>query len=83
MSVSLPGLDLVVEGTVTRVADAQTLHRLAESDAGPGGPATVGGNSIIAPYSAPSAGPPPWDLYTVTSVTAFNVATAELYGATR
>jgi hypothetical protein len=35
------------------------------------------------PYSAPSAGPPPWDLYVVTPVTAFGVATAEPYGATR
>ncbi len=31
----------------------------------------------------PSAGPPPWDLYSATPITIFGVATAEPYGATR
>nr|MBA3644450.1 pyridoxamine 5'-phosphate oxidase family protein [Chloroflexia bacterium] len=35
------------------------------------------------PYSAPSAGPPPWHLYRFTLHTAFGVATAEPSGATR
>jgi len=41
------------------------------------------GDALTAPFSAPSAGPPPWHLYLFTSHTAFGVATAEPYGATR
>ncbi len=39
--------------------------------------------AFTAAYSAPSAGPPPWDLYVVTPTTAFGVAGAEPCGATR
>ena len=39
--------------------------------------------AFTAPYSAPSAGPPPWYLYRLTFDTVFGVATAEPYGATR
>lgn len=83
VSVSLPGLDLVIEGTVARVTDEATLVRLAERYAAQGWPATVADGALTAPYSAPSAGPPPWDLYAITPVTAFGVASAEPYGATR
>src|SRR6266508_1109000 len=41
------------------------------------------GEAFTAPFSAPSAGPPPWHLYLFTFHTAFGVATAEPYGATR
>jgi hypothetical protein len=83
VSVSLPGLDLVIEGTARRVTDTPTLTRLAERYAAQGWPASVAGESFTAPYSAPSAGPPPWDLHVLTPVTAFGVAGAEPYGATR
>ncbi len=84
VSVALPDLDLVVEGTATRVTDGATVQRLAERYAAQGWPASVGeGATLTAPYSAPSAGPPPWHLYAITPVTAFGVATAEPYGATR
>jgi hypothetical protein len=83
VAVSLPGLDLVIEGTVARVTDEATLARLAERYAAQGWPATVDDGALTAPYSAPSAGPPPWDLYAITPVTAFGVATAEPHGATR
>jgi hypothetical protein len=83
VSIALPDLDLVIEGTATRVIDEATLARIAERYASAGWPATVGDGALTAPYSAPSAGPPPWDLYVVTPVTAFGVATAEPNGATR
>jgi hypothetical protein len=83
VSVSLPGLDLVIEGTVARVTDEATLARLAERYAAQGWPATVADGALTAPYSAPSAGPPPWHLYALTPMTAFGVATAEPNGATR
>ncbi|MDE3076009.1 MAG: pyridoxamine 5'-phosphate oxidase family protein [Chloroflexota bacterium] len=83
ISASLPGLDLVIEGRAARVTDQATLARLAERYAAQGWPATVGDGALTAPYSAPSAGPPPWDLYALELVRAFGLATAEPYGATR
>ncbi len=83
ISISLPDLDLVVEGTSAKVTDQATLTCLAEIFASQGWPATVGGGALTAPYSAPSAGPAPWDLYVVTPVTVFGVSTAEPHGATR
>ena len=83
VSIALPDLDLVIEGTAGRVTDEATLARIAERYASGGWPATVSDGAFTAPYSTPSAGPPPWDLYVVTPVTAFGVATAEPNGATR
>jgi hypothetical protein len=83
VSVALKGLDLVVEGRAVKVMDDATLQRLAKVFADQGWPATVQDGAFTAPYSAPSAGPPPWDLYVITPKTAFGVATAEPFGATR
>ena len=83
VSVSLTGIDLVFEGTAIRVADRPTLLRLAKRYADQGWPASVSGTAFTAEYSAPSAGPPPWNLYMVKPGTAFGVATAEPSGATR
>ena len=83
ISVTLPTLDLVVEGTTSRVTDQATLQRIAERYAAQGWPASASDDALTAAYSAPSAGPPPWNLYVVTPVTAVGVATAEPYGATR
>ena len=58
--------------------DADAARGLTETYA-----LVVEGDAFTAPYSAPSAGPPPWDLYEFTPKTAFGVATAEPYGATR
>jgi general stress protein 26 len=83
LSVSLKGLDLVVEGTAVRVTDNATLERLAKAYAAQGWPARVSDGAFTAEFSAPSAGRPPWYLYAVTPVTAFGVATEEPHGATR
>jgi len=83
LSVSLKGLDLVVEGKAVRITDRPTLLRLAQRYAAQGWPASVSGEALTAEYSAPSAGPPPWNLYLVRPATAFGVATAEPWGATR
>jgi len=82
-SVSLAGIDLVVEGSAVRITDRPTLLRLAQRYAAQGWPASVRGEALTAKYSAPSAGPPPWNLYLVRPTTAFGVATAEPWGATR
>ena len=83
ISVALPDLDLVVEGTATRVTDEVTLERLAKAYADQGWPASAKDGAITAEYSAPSAGPPPWELYEMMPKTAFGVATKEPHGATR
>jgi len=82
-SVTLPDLDLVMEGTAARVTDEATLQRLAQAYAAQGWPARASDGALTAEYSAPSAGPPPWFLYVLTPTTAFGVATAEPHGATR
>jgi hypothetical protein len=74
--VSLPGLDLVVEGTAAKVTDDATLQRLAERYAAQGWPARAENGALTAPYMAQSGGPPPWYLYVVTPITAFGVGTA-------
>lgn len=84
ISAALRGIDLVFEGEATRVTDGPTLERLAELYRTQGGwPAEVAGDAFTAPYSAPSAGPPPWYLYRVTFHTVFGVAGEEPHGATR
>jgi hypothetical protein len=83
VTVSLDDIDLVIEGTARRVTDPATLERLASLYRDQGWPAEVSGDTFTAPYSAPSAGPPPWFLYEIEPVTAFGVATTEPGGAMR
>jgi hypothetical protein len=83
ISVSLQGIDLVVEGMAERVTDDATLQRLARRYNDQGWPASVKDAAFTADYSAPSAGPPPWYVYEITPTVAFGVATAEPHGATR
>jgi hypothetical protein len=83
ISIRLEDIDLVLEGEAHRVADHATVERLAALFRDGGWPAEAEGDAITAPFSAPSAGPPPWHLYRFAFHTAFGVATAEPHGATR
>ena len=83
VSMSLTGIDLVIEGTAARVRDERTLERLAKRYADQGWPAIVKDGAFTYDFSAPSAGPPPWDLYALTPTTVFGVLTVEPGGATR
>jgi Pyridoxamine 5'-phosphate oxidase len=83
ISVQLPGIDLVFEGTATRVTDTPTLERIASRYREGGWEPTVAGDGFTAPFSAPSAGPPPWHLYRFTIDRVFGVAGEEPHGATR
>ena len=83
ISVKLEGIDLVLEGEASRVTDQATLEQVAKLYRDSGWPAEVKGDAFTAPFSAPSAGPPPWYLYRFTFHTVFGVATAEPHGATR
>jgi hypothetical protein len=85
LSARLEGLDLVFEGDAERVTDHPTLSTVAARYRDGGWPAEVddAAGALTAPYSAPSAGPPPWQVYRLRFHTVFAVATAEPYGATR
>ena len=83
IAVRLEGLDLVMEGTAARVTDRDTLEQIASVARQGGWPAEVEGDALTAPFSAPSAGPPPWYVYRFTYHTVFGVASVEPHGATR
>jgi len=83
IAVAMPNVDLVLEGSAAKTSDAATLDRLAKRYAAQGWPAEVRDGAITAPFSAPTAGPGPWDLYEFTPETAIAVATEEPHGATR
>jgi hypothetical protein len=83
MGVHLPGIDLCLEGDAQRVRDPAVVDRLAGVYRDVGWPAQAAGDTLTAPYSAPSAGPPPWYLYRMQIHTVIAVASAEPHGATR
>lgn len=83
ISVGLKGVDVVFEGRVARVTDKPTLDRVVARFREGGWPAKVEGDAFTAPFSAPSAGPPPWHLYRFTFDTVVAVAGEEPHGATR
>jgi hypothetical protein len=83
MAMSLPGIDLIIEGEAERVTDEATLQRLAKRYAEGGWPATVEDGAFTHEYSAPSAGPPPWYVYAITPTTVFGFLGSEPGGATR
>ena len=66
-------------GSYRAIAGSPVARRYREG----GWPAEVEGEAFTAPFSAPSAGPSPWQLYRFSFHTAFGVATAEPNGATR
>ena len=81
VSVAPPGIDIVAEGTAAIIRDDAELHRIAELFSGWG--PQVRDGAFWHEYSAPSAGPPPWDVYEITPTTIYAVASEEPHGATR
>ncbi len=84
ISVATQEFDLVVEGDVHRVTDPATVARMAQRWADAGWPARVddSGIALTAEFSAPSAGPPPWNVYRMEPRTATAVLTVDPGGAT-
>ena len=66
IAVSLPGIDVVFDGVAAHVTDAGTLQRVSDGYNAGGWPCEVSGDALTAPFSAPSAGPPPWQVYRFT-----------------
>lgn len=83
ISVKLPGLDLTLDGTAARVTDPVVLEQVAGIYRDIGWPAEVADGGFTAPFSAPSAGPPPWHLYRFTFRTVVGLSTTPPDGATR
>jgi hypothetical protein len=57
-AISLPDVDLVLDGTASRVIDAKTLNRVARGFAACGWPLEVQGDVVTASFWAPTAPPP-------------------------
>jgi len=83
VSLATDPFDLVLEGTVARVADADELSSVATVYADHGWPCRVDGDALTADFSAPTAGKPPYYLYRVEPATVYAFGTAEPHGATR
>jgi uncharacterized protein YbdZ (MbtH family) len=72
ISVEVEQLDLVVEGTASRTRDTATLERVAAVYASVHGWHVAVNNGLFDSVTgAPTAGPPPYGVYTVAPTTAF------------
>jgi hypothetical protein len=71
-SVELPSLDLVLEGEARRATDSGTLERVADAyNSKYDWPVTAADGALDAAEGAPTAGPPPFNVYEFTPVAAF------------
>jgi hypothetical protein len=77
-------MDLVYEGTATRVDDTERAQRIADAyRAKYGWPVEVTDDAAFdAPFGAPAAGPPPYVVFAIDPVTVRAFGTDERY-ATR
>ena len=84
LSVATADFDLTVEGLAELVSDSNTVAAMAARWAEGGWPAEVDetGTALVAPFSAPSAGPPPWHVYRIAMNAATAILTVEPGGAT-
>ena len=84
VTAKLPGMDVVFAGDAVRVTDAAELEHVVGFYRGVGWPAELDGEGFTAPYTAPSGGPPPWNLYRIALHEAFGVGTSQdVTGATK
>lgn len=81
ITVAAPRTDVVAEGEARIIRDETDLRRIAVlfDDWGP----EVRDGAFWHEYSAPSAGPPPWDVYEMKPHTIYAFSTDEPHGATR
>ena len=81
ITVAAPRTDVVMNGTARIERDEERLQEIAKlyEDWGP----TVRDGAFWHEFSAPSAGPPPWDVYEFTPNTIYGLSTGEPHGATR
>ncbi|GAA4690182.1 pyridoxamine 5'-phosphate oxidase family protein [Nocardioides conyzicola] len=85
LAVALREYDVIVDGTVARVTDPAVVAARAADWAAGGWPCEVdaSGTALTAPFSAPSAGSPPWQVYRIDATAVTALQTVEPGGATR
>lgn len=72
---SADAVDVVLEGTAEKV-DSAHLQRVAHAYAWKyGWPPTVKDGAFDAPYGAPTAGPPPYEVYEITPTVVYGFGT--------
>ena len=81
VSVAAPGIDIVAEGEAKITRDGSELQRIATLFEGWN--PQVRDGAFWHEYSAPAAGPPPWDVYEIIPTTVYATASEEPHGATR
>jgi Pyridoxamine 5'-phosphate oxidase len=77
LTTGVPGIDLVVEGTVTQIRDEPTLHRVAQAYATKYRWPVEVRDGAFHGEGAPTAGPPPYEIYRVRATTVFGFPTEE------
>jgi len=76
VSAHAPTMDIVVEGPVTWVDDPRRLHRIGRAYHDKyQWPVTVVDRAFDAPYAAPTAGRPPYQVYELTPAVAYAFGT--------
>jgi nitroimidazol reductase NimA-like FMN-containing flavoprotein (pyridoxamine 5'-phosphate oxidase superfamily) len=84
VTVEAEPIDLVVEGEAAKVRDAATLRRVADAYASTyDWHVTVRDGGFHDTEGAPTAGPPPYDVYEVMPTVAFGFGTDETFVPTR
>ncbi len=85
ISVGVHEFDLVIDGTAEKVTDPATVAKVAKRFADDGWPCRLddSGTALTADFSAPSAGPPPWQVYKITARRATALGTVMPGGATQ
>lgn len=76
LSLSTDGMDLVYEGEAVRIEDDVALEKIGAAYGEKyGWPVQVRDHAFHAPYGAPTAGPPPYEVYAVRPVKVFAFGT--------
>jgi hypothetical protein len=84
ITVSVEHLDLIIEGDALKITDEAHMQQIAALYASKyDWHITPHNGAYDADYGAPSAGPPPYELYQIHITKGFGFHTAEPYGATR
>lgn len=83
LSMRVTGMDLICDGTAVRETDPLPLQAVAGKYRDGGWPAEVDGDALTGPYSAQTAGPPPWHLYRLTIAQIVGLNLSESGSATR
>jgi Pyridoxamine 5'-phosphate oxidase len=79
----IEGYDVTFDGEAQRVIDPAVVERIAAVYAAVGWPAVAEGDVITAPFSAPSAGPGPWQVFRIDVLAAVAVGARGPNGVTK